>query len=96
MITLSKMGQFAKTQIAYLPGFDFGCSLGVAVPGLSGCEVWVLAAGFSLPNTEPDLFLWAATICSSSEVTMNKTAKVVVSLERSEAAPRGPKVDWLP
>jgi hypothetical protein len=85
-----------EKRIAYLPGSLFGCSWGTVLPDLSGCDVSLLAAGFSLPSTDPERFLWAATICNSSEVTMNKIASVVVSLESSEAAPRGPKVDWLP
>lgn len=50
----------------------------------------------SLSSTDFTLVFLEAMIINIRVNTINKTAKTVVILPIMEAAPRGPKVDWLP
>ena len=74
----------------FAPVFCAGVPVGAA-SFVTGTVVEVAAGAFTT-----DLCPLAESIHSPMDVTMNKTALIVVSLDRTLAVPRGPKAVWLP
>ena len=68
---------------------------GCCWPGMltgTGCDLGALVFAGVASNTElPNPALLVAKIDNDSDVIMNNTAEIVVSLERRVADPRGPK-----
>ena len=74
---------------------DYFCGTGPGgVAGFAGCDL--AGAAFTPCSTEFEP-LWRDAITESViEVTIKMMADHVVALDRTEAAPRGPKAVWLP
>src|SRR5947209_3514499 len=68
--------------------FCFGCGLGDGVAGAAG-------ALFSFCMIDVERLRVANTV-NEMEVSMNRMAHQVVTLESNVAVPRGPKAVWLP
>ena len=64
---------------------------GAGAAGAAGAD-W---AGFVSSGTTVLVRTCVARIVSPSDVTMNSTARAVVSFDRNVAAPRPPKTVWL-
>jgi len=62
--------------------------------GTTGADVFVGCLCSAVPVPDPPLFV--AIIDNDMDVTINRTAEIVVALESNVADPRGPKAVWDP